>query len=274
MFRIDAGEDRGHAGAVHQFRIVHGGDFCAGNDAAHGEADFEADLFCQNIAIAGKDLDLYAQLVQIAYGFACGCFGRVEKDDKPKEGHVVLLVFCIWRGLQCDGTGSDRKDAKTVGAELLVAFGGSVNKFGRKPARLTVLFAGSGYGQYVFRCAFGYQKAIAQMVDHNTATLAFIVKWNLVYLCVRGNIKRFMFCDGIVERTFDARMERAGNVRMEKDGLIYFAEDIQIIYHDDLVFGKRAGLVGAKYGHAAEVLNCRQMFYDDVLFCHSQRTAA
>ena len=83
---------------------------------------------------------------------------------------------------------------------------------------------------------------------------------------------RLVLQDGGVERALDPRLEEAVQVEQPQDILVVVAADAHVAVEHDLAFGQRAGLVAAEDLDAAEVLDGRELFDEDLLLGHPPGT--
>jgi hypothetical protein len=82
LFRGDLGENRDPFNEIGQFAGSHLFHLRTERNAIDFETNLAANLACDDLVVAGEDLDCYARLIQRGYRGAGAIFGWVEKSDE------------------------------------------------------------------------------------------------------------------------------------------------------------------------------------------------
>ncbi len=194
---------------------------------------------------------------------------RIEEGQVAAEDQVALVLFRL-RFQVAVGHG---QDAEAVGAELVELL---LEVGGDDVLHWVELSIKREVGAALIdrlRGAFADEAVLAvRSLHHHRHHFAREVERNLIDLRVIGQremrLKFGMVENGPVHQVFQSGLEMAVEVSHRQHVFIVFEHDVAVLFKDDAVHGQRAGLVGAKHVHGAEVLDRVQALDDDPLARH------
>ncbi len=91
------GKDAGRAGGLGQLRVAHRLNLRAEQELLYRQAHFLADECGDDLVVAGEDLDVHAQMVELLQRLRSGVLGRVEEGQEAQQDQVGLILDRIGR---------------------------------------------------------------------------------------------------------------------------------------------------------------------------------
>ena len=197
--------------------------------------------------------------------------GRIEQDEKSKEGHAGFVSLARKRrgAHVLDG---NAQRAKSLPAEIfealldLIAHERDVDDASGVRARL-----GAG-AEHVPERALGHQQMGAVVSDENAQPLAQKVIGNLVGLRIAREIEFTVSANGYVDGVGEPRLVKGVEVRVQQHDVAGIAFDIQRRLKPYGTLRQGACLVAADHVHAAEILDRSEPLHDDLSLRHPLRT--
>src|SRR5579871_1481354 len=270
LLRRHSGKDGAVFGLVRQGSIVHGIDLVAGDDAVGRQPDIVGDLLRHVLVIAGHDDHGNAVFLQRIENCRDPLLGRVEECRKPGQRHLLLRRQRV-SGLLLYLADGDSEGAESVGTQLLEGLlrlgspafierlGNPVND--DSPADT----------KNALRLAFSNKEVLTTAVHHDRKALAVEVEGDLVYLPIFRDRGVLMLQDCVVQRALDARLKVTVQVDEAEDVLVVLTVYVHVAVKHNLALGQCSRLIAAKNLDAAEVLNCRKLFDQNLLPGHPAR---
>ena len=242
------------------------------DDPRDRHRDVVADLFGDQLVVAGKNLDRDARPGERFNGLRRGVLGRIEKRDVAEQGQLGFI-----------GNGEDLLGA----IELAIGDGQHPVAVGTEAAILVHQVVADELDQridvlvdlvvladrrHLLHRAFADEHMAVLVVDDHGHAPALEVEGDLVDLpAIALHIEIAVGKDGAVEEVAQARLVKAVHVGVTQHVLAAAVGHVHIPLQHDVILRERAGLVRAKHVHRAEILDGVQVFHDDLLPGHEQR---
>ncbi len=279
LIGIDPGEDGRPLRAGHERRMAQLSQLVAGHDSVDREAHLCRDMAGDEVVVAGDDFERNTQAGEVGNRLGNACLGGIAEEDHALEDKVALEPLRIGdrcRGIRGGGPHVGRIEDPRPDRDQPVAFGrgivdelreplvlGSIDRPGRVILADLARSLQHGLGRALrdehWRLVFALDD------DAEQAPVEVVRQFGEFSVLVEIGRCRNSRENGGVERVREAGLELAVQAcKFERLSRLRSVVAIDSDGTDELqpALGQRPGLVGAKHGHRAQVLDCGQPLHE------------
>ena len=265
----ELGEDVVRFDGSRQRGIIHPLDVIPQQGALLRQADFAANLGCDQFVISCQHLDGDAVLGKGFEGRGGGVFGRIKEGDIADQGQLTLVGQAIDFPGRRPFPGGYGNDAQAFFVEIGRQVADARQQFGRQGLDGIAVANLGAHRQDFFDSTFCNEQVMFVVLGHDDRhAAAGEVEGDFVDLAEifgRLQIARDfgMFQYRHIQKIFKACLVIAVEIGQFQNLVGIRAPDIDMTGEKNLVLGECACLVGAQYVHRAKILDGVQPFDDD-----------